>query len=433
MNIPLRYIYKYPWLKGGKDIFEPPQLSEEFIKEDGSFDLDGYIHKLYGNYFKQFSQQNRNLEVLIKRTIVYALDNKEKGIILSGDLFNVIFFYTIKTILAAENNNFLSNHVANFMAKIYGEMFRKENDNELAYIASFMGLKTSFLGRNSKTINMTKYPFSVEFYDYIPISNLMKDNSRYLVNSYLEKGHVYLLRDQLIRLLQEMVRREIIPRDIKDANILKEAMLKIPEFENIFKQIKDKFELLKLNKKVYSKGKFGGAFSDEKGHLHWGYGMTIGDDGEMRPGYELFPPCIKAILDKAENGVNLTHNERLHIAFFYANVGYSVEETVDVFRTLPDFDEDITRYNVEFSRAINGKGKKYRVFGCDKLRSNSLCMADDPKYGDEICSKGVKRKGEDTYTKIKSPLDYIFWKRVYLSHERKQQRKYTPKKTNVVK
>ena len=67
--------------------------------------------------------------------------------------------------------------------------------------------------------------------------------------------------------------------------------------------------------------------------------------------------------------MNLVHNERLHIAFFFANTHHSVEETIDVFRTLPDFNEEIARYNVEFSRGIGGKGKKYKAFSCSKLKS----------------------------------------------------------------
>ena len=96
---------------------------------------------------------------------------------------------------------------------------------------------------------------------------------------------------------------------------------------------------------------------------------------------------------------------------------------MDVFRTVPDFDEKIARYNVEFSRGIDGKGKKYKVFSCGKLQSLQICRANDAKFGDSICIKGVKKRDETEFHPIKSPLSYIFWKKVEISRNQRENRK----------
>ena len=90
-------------------------------------------------------------------------------------------------------------------------------------------------------------------------------------------------------------------------------------------------------------------------------------DGE-KVGSDLFAPCIRVILFKVGQGENLSHNERLAIAFYFLNTNHSIEETVDIFRTSPDFDESIARYQVEFAAGSGGKGKKYSMYKCAKLK-----------------------------------------------------------------
>jgi DNA primase large subunit len=136
---------------------------------------------------------------------------------------------------------------------------------------------------------------------------------------------------------------------------------------------------------------------------------------------ELFPPCIRAILYRAVHGENLGHYERLSLAFFYLNTNHTIEETVDLFRTCPDFDEKISRYQVEFAAGSGGKGKKYTMFSCAKLKTLNICKATDSQFGEELCALGaVKRDG--TRVPIRHPNgDYVFWKKVELNRINRAQ------------
>jgi len=141
---------------------------------------------------------------------------------------------------------------------------------------------------------------------------------------------------------------------------------------------------------------------------------SIFSEGETI-GSELYPPCIKAILYSVMHGENLSHNERLAIACFYLNTNHSIEETVDIFRTSPDFDEDIARYQTEFAAGSGGKGKKYSMYKCAKLKSLHLCRATDPNFGDKLCRDGAKKRNGEIVPIQNPAKDFIFWKKVALN------------------
>jgi DNA primase large subunit len=143
---------------------------------------------------------------------------------------------------------------------------------------------------------------------------------------------------------------------------------------------------------------------------------------DEKVGSDLFAPCIKVILHRATQGDNLNHNERLAIAFYFLNTNHTIEETVDIFRTSPDFDEGIARYQVEFVAGKGGKGTKYKMYNCKKMKSLHMCYADHPDFGDVLCVKGSKKRNGDHVTIQNPASDYIFWKKVVVSrHEREQK------------
>jgi DNA primase large subunit len=398
-DIDLKMLYKYPWLPEAHDIFEPPNKSES-TGDESAIDQTQYFQTLLGHYFEEY----KSLQDVINSIIIYALDKMETGFTPSSDEFNIICFYMLKTILAAYNNRVLDNHIANYLSKIYYKKILSELDKDKARLANLMGVDCEFRPQFKK-IDGTQYPFSVAFQSYIPAAVLMKDESWFLINKHLEKGHVYLIPDNLVRLLQEKIRRIVIPQRIGSMEDLREIIDKIPAINAIFKAIDNKIELVRIQERKSGKS---GKSED--------YDFPL---IEEKPAYDLYPPCIKSILDRAQQGENLLHNERLHIAFFFANTNHSVEETVDVFRTCPDFNEEITRYNVDFSRGAGGRGKAYKVFGCQKLKSFQLCKADDKQYGEELCAKGYRKKADNQMHLFESPLEFIFWKGVEINRRKR--------------
>ncbi|RFA97281.1 DNA primase large subunit PriL [Pyrobaculum aerophilum] len=85
------------------------------------------------------------------------------------------------------------------------------------------------------------------------------------------------------------------------------------------------------------------------------------------------PPCMKAILDALKAGENLPHTARFAIATYLLHKGWEVEQIVDLFRTSPDFNEKITRYQVQHIAGQVGGRKEYAVPSCETMNSWGLC------------------------------------------------------------
>ena len=83
------------------------------------------------------------------------------------------------------------------------------------------------------------------------------------------------------------------------------------------------------------------------------------------------PPCIEALLKKAKEGKNLGHYERLALALYLVNIRMPEDEIVEIFKTLPNFKEKITRYHINYI-----KEKGYSMYACDKMKELKLCVAE---------------------------------------------------------
>ncbi|ABO08377.1 DNA primase large subunit PriL [Pyrobaculum calidifontis] len=85
------------------------------------------------------------------------------------------------------------------------------------------------------------------------------------------------------------------------------------------------------------------------------------------------PPCMKAILDALKAGENLPHTARFAITTYLLKRGWDVEQIVDLFRNAPDFNEKITRYQVQHIAGKVGGRKEYAVPSCETMNSWGLC------------------------------------------------------------
>lgn len=85
------------------------------------------------------------------------------------------------------------------------------------------------------------------------------------------------------------------------------------------------------------------------------------------------PPCMKAIMDSMKTGENLPHVARFTIATYLIHAGWDLEKIVDLFRTLPDFNEKITRYQLSHIAGEAGGRKRYSIPSCETIASWGLC------------------------------------------------------------
>ena len=63
------------------------------------------------------------------------------------------------------------------------------------------------------------------------------------------------------------------------------------------------------------------------------------------------------------------------LATYMLSLGKSIDEVVSLFQNAPDFNEKITRYQVEHLAGKKGSQTKYSVPACSKLVNENLCYA----------------------------------------------------------
>jgi DNA primase large subunit len=86
---------------------------------------------------------------------------------------------------------------------------------------------------------------------------------------------------------------------------------------------------------------------------------------------EACPPCMKALLSQVKAGQNLSHPARFALTSFLANIGMKTEEIVHVYQTSPDFDYELTRYQVDHIKGASGKD--YIPPGCSTMETYGNC------------------------------------------------------------
>jgi DNA primase large subunit len=391
IHIPPKYFLQFPWLNGSYELlFEVISVSKDVVEESSIVD----IVKIIFNELPKLKFRIMQLFVNIAESVEEIPDTDDNRM-------NLAMYPVIQIIMGLLGNRILANGLSNTYAKncqselkhLYAK--KEINDSFIQKLCANVGIKCMTLNRHF--IDGTEYQFAMDFSSYLHASTKINAEIWKLINRILDKGNVYLIRHDVILLLREYVRQKTLPDFSQMDEKLKENLEQIPEIKEIIEKIS---EIVAQNTQRFQSS----LMVD---------GETIGSD--------LFAPCIKAILHRAVQGENLSHNERLAIAFYYLNTNHSIEETVDIFRTSPDFDEKIARYQVEFAAGRGGKGKKYSMFKCSKLKSLHLCYADHKVFGDELCKDGArKRNGE--IVKIKNPAhDFVFWAKVRMNRIHRSQ------------
>lgn len=116
-----------------------------------------------------------------------------------------------------------------------------------------------------------------------------------------------------------------------------------------------------------------------------------------------FPPCIRKMRRMLEAGENLSHSGRFALAAFLHRAGADTETIVDSYRGAPDFEESITRYQVDhITQRDDGRG--YEPPECATLRSHGLCL----REGDPAAPNPVDRARDPICFEpnLRHPLQY---------------------------
>ncbi|RLE77465.1 MAG: DNA primase regulatory subunit PriL [Thermoprotei archaeon] len=244
-------------------------------------------------------------------------------------------------LLSALGDGPLIHRYATAESKRVGELLKGEDLDKLLWIA-----RETFGWDVRAQSDGEGAAVAVHFANYV--SHIPQASREWkLVNRRLTKGYVLVSKSELARLLEEAVKRYIVNRCSKT--------LSAGKLPNAVAECVSK--LSALWSRHYSKLKV--------------------EVGAEPGGEDLYPPCIRKLLEDLRSGKNLPHAARFALATFLLNIGYGVEEVLALFRTSPDFNERVARYQVEHLAGLRGSRVKYLPYKCANMRSLGLCA--DPE------------------------------------------------------
>jgi len=254
-------------------------------------------------------------------------------------LIEVLSYPYARMIVSSLNDRFLTKRYALAEASHMAELLMDDKESSLV-IANELDVKSN--REMDGTITM-------HFTDYLRFSHVMKAVDWKLINREVKKGMVSLEQDKFDRLLQNALQEKIES----------EIPLKIPD---AFKQH------LQRNANI-----MGMELNDMKARLN----PTQGKGMEM----EFLPPCMKAILASAQNGLNLPHSARFALVSFLNALGLGYDEIIQLFAQSPDFDESKSGYQIKHIIGEGRGGEGYTPPGCSAMTTNGICYNPDDICG----------------------------------------------------
>ncbi|HVP26081.1 MAG TPA: DNA primase large subunit PriL [Candidatus Bathyarchaeia archaeon] len=306
---------KYPFLKE----------TTEYVRK-----LDFRIEDLENPEFAKVLQRaQERLEEAILYTRVSRKLREEDIEILS---FPVTIMLTIAT-----ENSFIKKRYALAEAKQAFEDLKLEPKEKLRTITQNFAWKLAPIENPEPP-----FEFTLNFVDYLRNTTNLHEKKWKLVNRLLSNGNVYLSRNETARLLSEEVRRYIEKR---------QETMGTPKLPPKIMEIAEQT-------KKFSKEKIGETEME-------GFPKTVVQ--------EAFPPCIQALYQSFTSGRHLSHIGRFTLTSFLINIGMPSETVIELFKSFSDFNERMTRYQVEHIAGTKGSRTMYIPPKCDTLKTHGVC------------------------------------------------------------
>jgi len=190
---------------------------------------------------------------------------------------------------------------------------------------------------------------TVHITDFLSYSAQMRSPEWKLSNQDLRRGRALVSKDRLVRLCQQALQEKLegeLPLTVTE-QITK-------AFEAPVARVK---ELLEQKRKEIKPHEMG------------------------RVSFLRMPPCIKAYIRLVEQGKNIPHSARFALVAFLHAVGMGNDDIMAIFATSPDFNEHMTRYQVEHISGVTS-GIDYLPPECSTMKSYGICIEPDA-----LCAK----------------------------------------------
>jgi DNA primase large subunit len=306
-------------------------------------------------FLKQASKQIEELQFTIvslssEKSVLHRAQNRVETAILEVNTGETVrdkraeisSFAAALILVIATKNSWIKKRYALAVAKsAHAEMLKEETSKEKIWaIAQDFNWDISE-GKPFKD-------FRIGFNFYLKNAAHLHGSEWKLVNQIMDKGMVFLNKDKVVRLLQEEVKNRV------------EKRLDVTEIKNLPADIV--------------------AISEELTKLAQG---IIGQEIEEMPKtivQAAFPPCINALYADASQSHHLSHIGRFTLTSFFVNIGMTAESLNELFKTFSDYNERLTRYQIEHIAGERGSGTKYTCPQCSVLLTHGVC-----KNKDEVC------------------------------------------------
>ena len=316
---------KYPFLKETADYIRPLSLQ---IEDLTSGEMAPVLNRAEGR---------------VREAIIYArITRNPKNLDVEISSYPVALLLT-----AATGNSYIRKRYALAEAKQASLDLAVESKEKVLRVAENFGWRLRILSKHGSDVPSD---FALHFADYLRNTSQLSTSPDWkLVNRIIIDGNVYLNQPDVVRLLEEEVRRHI------------EKRLASTELTKLPPQIVEIAESLKK-------------LAVEK------VGASEMECFPKTVVQEAYPPCVKALYEAASASRHLSHVGRFTLTSFLLNVGMSPEKLTELFKSFSDYNERMTRYQVEHIAGSRGSGTRYTPPNCDTLQTHNVCV-----NRDELC------------------------------------------------
>ena len=312
-----------------------------FLKETADYvkELDLKIEDLVTPAFAGVFER---AEERVEEAILYTLTGRKQR----NAEIEILSFPVAILLVMATGDQFIKKRYALAEAKQAYEDMKQESKEKIMAIARNFGWQLKPNDRSE-----IQFEFSLNFVDYVKNTTHLRDGRWKLVNRLLSGGKVYVTRNEATRLLSEEVRMHIEKRlEVKER----------PAFPPAVCEVAEKIKKLALER----------------------IGKAEMEGFPKAMVQTAFPPCIEALYQAFTSGRHLSHVGRFTLTSFLVNVGMPSEKVIELFRNFSDFNERMTRYQVEHIAGEKGSRTRYIPPKCDTLKTHGVCLGPD-----ELCEK----------------------------------------------